>query len=174
MKKIYSILISIVAGVFFVGCDASSLAPIQNVPQIQHDTITLPGQTITNPDGSVTVIPPKSVDHVQTNMVAQVNPAWSTSIDTVKSINTLANPTPFAPLITLGLGALSGVLGLIVNVKNKQITTQQAVTNTIVKGVELANTPAVKQTIQDLALVHGTADALHTIVKAATNGAKSL
>lgn len=168
MKKLSPFIAALVACLFIVGCDPSEYAPIISQPSEVTTSVTVPAET-NDVNGTTVITPEQTIEKKTVVNLAVPNPKWTTTIETLKGLNSVANPTPFAPLVTIGLTGLSALLALIAGVKNKKLTTAQAVLNTVVKGVEIAAQPGVKQAISDLALAHGTSDALHTIVQAVTN-----
>ncbi len=121
---------------------------------------------VTNVDGTITPAVP-AVAAITTNIPNQ----------TVTTISNYGNQIlPFVPapwnavaggilsLLTIGAGATAAY-------KNKQLNTANAVTATVVSGVEAAGTlaDAVKTAISKQALADGTADAVHAVVQANTS-----
>lgn len=157
------------AALALVGCD---LDPIQQETVVMAQAVAIPEQsaTVTNGNAISTVIIPATVStNYTTNVVARVNPSWTSTIQTVQALNSVANPTPFAPLVNLALGGVAGVLGLIVRAKNREITAGQAIIGAVIDGVEKVNDPRVKEAIRAAAQNAGVQPDLHSAVKGRTS-----
>ena len=159
MKKII-VLLSL--PFLLTSCD---LDPIQVEAQLRKDTVTIPETVQTLPNGDTVTIPSQTLEKVSTNYVYKVNPAWETTINTAKSINQIANPTPTAPIVNLALGAVTLILGAIVRAKNKTLSGKEAVLETLITGIEQANDPRVKEAIKALSRKNGTELQTHAEVK---------
>jgi hypothetical protein len=154
MKKL--IILSIVITSMLTGC-ATRMVLVPAVPA---------QPAVTNAVTGVVTPPVPSVAAVVTNVPNQ----------TITTISSYGNQViPFVPapwnavaggilsLLTIGAGAVAAY-------KNKQLNTANAVTATVVSGVEAAGTlaDAVKTAISKQALADGTADAVHAVVQANT------
>jgi len=144
------------------GCDLEQLMPLQDSVSEHHYTVTTPGQT--NIINGVEVVTPASESTYTvpvTNKV--VAPSWTHTIDAARGLNQL-NPTPTAPLINLGLGALAFILGAAAKIYNGKANKKQAVLEAVIDGVEKANDPKVKEQIKLAATNAGVQPDLHKIV----------
>jgi hypothetical protein len=154
MKKL--IILSIIITAMLTGC-ATRMVLVPAVPA---------QPAVTNAVTGVITPPVPSVAAVVTNVPNQ----------TITTISSYGNQVlPFVPapwnavaggilsLLTIGAGAAAAY-------KNKQLNTANAVTATVVSGVEAAGTlaDAVKTAISKQALADGTADAVHAAVQANT------
>lgn len=140
------------------GCQ-STHSPIRPEPIVQTNVVTLPsGQSVTN---------------TVTNTIYVVNPDWQRAIDAARGVNETFNPTPTAPLVNIGLGALSTVLGLIAAWKSRQAKSNGEQLETVVQGVEIAGNSEVKAKIEEVSRVKGVASDLASTVKAITTPSRS-
>jgi hypothetical protein len=101
-----------------------------------------------------------------------INPAWQEAMSTVQAVNSVANPTPAAPLVGLVISALGYILGGIAAIRNrqaKQATAQfRSALVTVVRAVESFQSSDLKQTIARKAQLEGTQSTIHQIVKQET------
>lgn len=93
-----------------------------------------------------------------TNTVYEVKPEVDKALATARAVNTLANPTPYAPAIGAGLTGLSALLGMYARRKTKML-------NAVIQGVEKGGNKDVKRAIQVEAIAQGVATALHAEVR---------
>lgn len=151
--------------VCMVGCVAD---PILKEEQFITHTVEIPEVTtiVTNETGGVTTVvtPAQTVTRVDTNIVASVNPSWTTAIDTVKGLNGAFNPTPAAPIVNLILGGLAAGLAWYARIKNKKA----GLVDVLIDGVERANNPEVKKVIKDVSALWGKSTQLHSEVNKQT------
>ena len=103
-----------------------------------------------------------------TNIVYVPNPSVDAAIDSARSINAVANPTPFAPLVELALAAISGGLVLYARRKNKQSVELESQFQTIVKGVEIGANQATKEAIQSVSEMNGNSHEINKKVQEIT------
>lgn len=150
MKK-WIVLFYVCLLTLLVSC--KSYEPIETA----STTATVPDSTITNADGTVSDVPA----HLETNVVYSVNPELQMGLQTAQAVNSIANPTPFAPLINILLGGLSGSLALYAAYKNKQVTAGQ----TIVQAIESIDNPSVKSAISTFADSQGAGAAVNAFVQ---------
>ena len=86
-----------------------------------------------------------------TNVVYTVKSGWGKAITGAQSANSALNPTPTAPLINLGLGALASALAIFARFQTKRAAKSDGLVGTLIAGVELAGDAATKTAIKDLA-----------------------
>jgi len=153
MKKHRAFFQSIGAAVLLTLLPAcSSLNPFTKTPGAVTSTVVqvpaTTNQVVQGTNVIVTITPATTVTNFTTNYVYSVNPAYTQAIQTAQQVNSAANPTPTAPIITWGLGILAAGLGWWANRKNNQANSVQDLLTTVIKGVEAAPAPeAVKQSI---------------------------
>jgi hypothetical protein len=177
---------------FLVGCN--NLAPIQETvrektvgfrvtaPETVTEEGILPSVEYTvpvEPNQEGIAIPPKEIPKGATVepikvlvRESMVNPAWKEAMETARAVNSIANPTPTAPLVGLAISALGYLLGGIAAFRNRQA--RQAVEQfkgalvTVVRAVETFNSADLKRTIARKAQLEGTQTIIHQIVKQET------
>lgn len=138
-------------------------------PVATAQVVTVPGatNTVTDPvthDQVVTIRPPTIVTNWITNEVVMVNPSVESGLAVARQVNELANPLPFAGAITGVLGLASLVLGWIARLK----TQKARLVPVLIQGVELANDPAVKANIKQIASAVGLEGRLNEEVRNVT------
>jgi hypothetical protein len=104
-----------------------------------------------------------------TNVVYTVSSGWGKAIAGVKSANSALNPTPTAPFINLGLGALSAALAVFARFKTKKAAAADGMVGTLIAGVELAGDKATKDAVKKIAQNFNQARELHARVKNQTD-----
>ena len=109
-----------------------------------------------------------------TNVVHVVNPSVSAAIDNARSINAIANPTPFAPLVELALAAISGGLVLYARRKNKQSAELESQFQTIVTGVEMGANEETKKAIKSVSEMRGNSHEINKKVQEITEHNKKM
>lgn len=120
----------------------------------EHEVVKIPiEEIVTMPDGTmitnVTSVP-------FTNKVVRVNPKVAGALGLAKEVNDSANPTPVAPLLSIVLASLSGVLGLVAKKKNGEKVKAEQYLATIVTAVEGSEVKAeVKAAVKQGAKVAG-------------------
>lgn len=78
-------------------------------------------------------------------------------------------PPPFGTILSGVLGLATVGLGTYAKIKSGQLTTHQAMLNSVILGVEKAGTPQTKQVIQDTAVAAGVQGQLDPIVRQITS-----
>lgn len=140
MKNKLAILAFLVCTNFLTACDG----PILEREDTQVITIKQPASSTTLEDGSKVVIPEKvEIKEVPTK-VYEVNPAWQTSLDTVKGVSN-AIPLPFSGLLGLLAAGASSVLAFIVRQKNKQASAGAS----IVQAIENLQDPVLQGRVKE-------------------------
>lgn len=142
MKK--TIIAILFALPLFTACEALK-TPLAKVDEVSSHTVTN-----TLPDLTTEV-----VTVLQTNSVYSVNPDLLTGINTAREVNNLTNPTPSAPLVELGLGALVAGLGWYAKIKNQKLKGAESLVSVLVQGVEKNGSKEVKQTIAEVSKLRG-------------------
>lgn len=123
MKKLIVLLAIIVTT---TGCQHLFVEDQQVVELPVEEIITLP-------DGSVVT---NLVSIPFTNKVTRVNPKITSALGLAQKVNDSTNPAPFAPLVSIALAGLSGVLGLVAKKKNGEKVKAEQYLATIVNAVE--------------------------------------
>lgn len=175
-----------------MGC--SNLAPIQEVheektvgfrvtaPEVTSEEGKLPAVDYTVPaeySPSGEPIQPREIPEGATVTPVKilvrksiVNPAWQEAMSSVQAVNSVANPTPTAPLLGLVISGLGYILGAIASIRNrqaKQATAQfRDALITVVRAVEAYQSTSLKRTIARKATLEGTQSTIHQIVKQET------
>jgi hypothetical protein len=110
----------------------------------------------------------------------EVQPVFAKGVEIGHAVNAL-NPTPTAPLISLGLGALTTVAGLIAGFQTRKLNKQKTTSSTLVDNLETLRTAAlqipqyaeldkrVMQKIQDLQRDKGVKGLIHDLVETQTD-----
>ena len=151
---------------------AVTLPSKTNLVQAVSDVVTIGagGKTATNTVTNIVeqIIPSTITTNWRTNKVVVVNPKVESTIDTIKTVNEVANPMPWANVVSgvLGLGATG--LAWIARLKTQKLNQTSNVLDTVIQGVELANSDEVKGHIQRIARAAGTERDLFSRVKAIT------
>lgn len=104
----------------------------------------------------------------QTNIVTEVNPGWTSTISTARTLNETLNPTPSAPFVNIGLSALSGGLAWFAAWQNRRRAKATGLLNTVIAGVEAAKNPDVKAAIAETSRLWGNRHDLALHVEAVT------
>lgn len=118
--------------------------------------ITLPPVVVTN----TVVTPGQSV----TSYV--VNPTLTSGIVTAQQLNGAFNPTPTAPLVNLGLGALALLASGIAAWKTKVASGESALKATLQTAIEtFPGVGSLKDHVANISQITGTSDALHASVQ---------
>lgn len=156
---------AILMAVLLVGTGCSTRIGQALNPFLSENEVVENVVTVTDPSTGVDTV---STNYV-TNVVTRVNPNWEKAISGVKVANSTLNPTPTAPFITIGLSALSSVLGIGVAFVNRRRKRAQGLVNTLIAGVELAGDKKTKEQIKSLANQFKQARDLHKQVKEQTN-----
>jgi uncharacterized membrane protein len=90
----------------------------------------------------------------------------------VQAVNSVANPTPTAPLLGLAISALGYILGGIAAIRNRQakqaVAQFRAALVTVVRAVEAYQSSDLKRCIATKAQLEGTQSVIHQIVKQET------
>lgn len=107
-------------------------------------------------------LPPET--RTVTNTVVTVSPEATAWIATARGVNSTLNPTPTAPLVEIGLGALAAVLWFIAQRKSKQA----AVVPTLVRSIENSSDEKLKSAVKKRAEADGVEKTLHQIVNQIT------
>lgn len=161
MKKLFThCLSSIAACLLLTGCGGAGglFAPAQTVtPQIiQTIRTNTVAQIVADPTG-VAVATNFSLivaTNFATNFVTNISYSVSTNVNGYIAAANVVNsviPTPWQPAVTLGLSALTIILGLIAKFKSDKASVLPA----IIAGVEAAGNSDVKKSIQTMALAQG-------------------
>jgi hypothetical protein len=185
----YLTLLPILA--LLVGC--SGLAPIQETQEEKTVGYRVTAPEMVTPEGTLPAVdytvpadysqgeplPPREIPEGASVTPIKVlirksvvNPAWKEAMSTVQAVNSVANPTPTAPLVGLAISALGYLLGGIAAFRNRQA--RQAVEQfkgalvTVVRAVETFNSPHLKRAIARKAQLEGTQTIIHQIVKQET------
>lgn len=182
MKKLFLSLVILTA---FIGCagDSGSWSPIVD----KEENVDI-GYKITSPElrdtaGNVTTLKeetivtelPKEIPEGATIekatkrvMVKVVNPMWQMGIDGAKDVNGVANLTPFAPLVNLGLMGLSAVLGGIAAFENKKKKDFKAVSEVLVDTIETIG-PATNSVLKQMANKKATSAKVEHVLNSVVN-----
>lgn len=100
-----------------------------------------------------------------TNVV--VDPRLTGALDTIKAVNdSTAAVNPYSVPIDIGLGAITLIAGWIAKRKNDKLAMTNNLLRVVVQGVDQANVPTVKETIQKHAENMGVEGALSQVVNA--------
>lgn len=183
MRSFLTLSLVILAFCALTGC--STLQAVKRQPFVATTNavptvIEIPATTniVVSPDGAGTievVTPAKTITNWSTNIVVEVNPTITSGIDGARTINRLANPTPAAPLVDLGLYALSGILGIVATWKTRklqraqdQLSQTNELLDTVIAGVETAKDQKTKDAIKEFSQLWGTRTALHNKVQQVT------
>lgn len=100
-------------------------------PQIIRQVIVLPAQT-----NYMTV----------TNYIP--NPSFLSGVEVAQQVNSVANPTPSAPLVNIGLMGLTGLASLLAAWQNRKSNKAIDVATTMVKAIE-GLPPELTQPVKD-------------------------
>lgn len=114
------------------------------------------------------VTPQRFLTNFVTNVSVEVNPTWQKGISGAQTVNSMANPTPTAPLVNLGLGALATALGWWARLQTRKANKNMDLLETVITGVEEANKPDVKETISKIAKQWGNSKDLEAQVQRVT------
>lgn len=163
MKKL---ILCAVAGVVLLGLSGCAALTKPEGGLFLQRVVAMPAITNTSPSGDYVVTP----GYLATNFV--VNPSAQQSIQAIKEANGILNPTPSAPLVNMGLTALSGILGIVAAWKTRKANQNATVADLLIESIETANKPEVKAAIEQLSLKRGKADLVHSKVKQITKGNK--
>lgn len=93
-----------------------------------------------------------------TNIVHKVDPKLETGIAVGRAVNdATASVNPYAPLVSLGFGALAAIAALVARQKGANAAKWEDVATTIIQGVEAAGEAAgpVKQAIEKRSISDG-------------------
>lgn len=172
MKNAIKLLILIPISFCFIAC--GSLGPIQNVPQEITHEVTIPAhseekQIVDDAGKTQTVkveVPEQKASKTEVIQIATVNPQWTSTIKTLQAVNSLADPTPFSPLVNLALGGIMSVLAGIAAVKNHKANKLDAALGVVVEGVESLKDPKVKEAIKAVAVARGIYDSTDKTIQA--------
>lgn len=149
--KFQTVIIGIVLSLCIFGCATQRTL----VPGTPYQPAT------TNTDGTINPAVP-AVPAVVTNVPNK------TVTDLVTTGHEVAPfiPAPWGGILDGGLALAAIIAGAVAKSKNKQLNTANAVTATVVQGVEAAGAlaGAVKSAIKSRALANGTSDAVHAAV----------
>jgi hypothetical protein len=184
-------LIALPVLALLVGC--SNLTPIQEIheektvgyretaPEVVTPEGTLPATDYTVPAdySQGEPMPPREIPEGATVQPIKVlvrksvvNPAWQEAMGTIQAVNSVANPTPTAPLVGLGISALGYVLGGVAALRNRQAKRATAqfrdALTTVVRAVEAYQSTDLKRAISHKAQLEGTQPTIHQIVKQET------
>lgn len=119
--------------------------------------------------GVVEVITPSQlITNWTKHITVDVNPVYEKGIAGARSLNTKFNPTPSAPFVEWGLGALAAGLGWWARVATRKANQKQDLLETVITGVEEANLPAVKESIAKISKQWQNRDALEAEVQKVT------
>lgn len=133
------------------------------VNQVNGTTVT---NWITNLVHAIT--PGYEITNLVTNVVFLPNPRIENLVGGAKTVNEIANPTPFAPVVNAVLGLSTIALGWFARLKTRQAQENSGMLSAVIQGVELAKSPEVKAHIATIAKASGVEDKLHNLVKKST------
>lgn len=188
MRSILLVSLVLASICLFTGCN--TVREIRQRPFIPQTNavatvVSIPAATnvVQSPSGPIeVVIPAKTVTNWSTNITVEVNPAILGGIDGARTINRMANPTPFAPLVDLGLYGLTGILGIVATWKTRKAQKEfdranaaeaaadhhNELLETVIAGVETANDPKTKEAIAQMSQLWKTRNALDAKVQEVT------
>lgn len=146
--SLFKFILSAVIGLSFFGCaHAGVFVPkkeIQEVVTVVHAATNLVPVAGGTP---VTVVTPeKRVTNLVETTSYVVSPDIETLIQAAQGINTV-NPTPYAPMISVALALITGVLGWFARRKQKEAS----VVPTLIKQIDKSTDTALKGKIKTAA-----------------------
>lgn len=185
MKKLLLLLaVTVSLSIFSTGCaTGSKLSPYQRATNVVETVVEIPATTniverpaVTNSAGEIVepavsvevITPARLLTNFSTNIVVNPNPKWIGSIETIKTINSSVNPTPSAPIINGVLGLLAAGLAWWGRVATVRANKKQTMLETVITGVEKANSQEVKDAISVAATQYGIYKELRAEVKKQT------
>lgn len=114
----------------------------------------------------VEVVTSKSDGSLVTNVVYQVDPRLTKSVQTAKGLNTHFNPTPTAPIVNLLLSLTTIGAGIFAQRKNKKAVDAIEVLGTVVKAVDSSDVkPKVKEAVKSASEIAGNAVKVKRLVQ---------
>jgi hypothetical protein len=174
-----------------IGC--GNLAPIQETQEEKTVGFRVTAPEVVTPEGTLPAVdytvpadysqgeplPPREIPEGASVTPIKVlirksvvNPAWKEAMSTVQAVNSVANPTPTAPLLGLAISALGYILGGIAAIRNRQakqaVAQFRAALVTVVRAVEAYQSSDLKRAIAAKAQLEGTQSVIHQIVKQET------
>jgi len=100
-----------------------------------------------------------------------VDPRFDTTLTTIGGVNQATAPVnPFAPAVTIALGAAAALASWFAKRKNDQAATSALLTKTVVQAVDALDQQPVKDAIQAHATRVGVEGALNQVVKQVGSG----
>lgn len=160
MKKLLSLLL---LTLLFSGCGAYS-------PYVEKEVDYPIGFKLTTPevrDAETGEVKEEAKYETVTEKRKQifVNPAYVSVLSGAKEVNSLANPTPSAPIVNLGISAILAGLGAYAAYRNRGLN---AAVGTLVDSVEKFDDPKLKLLIQQKSAIQETAGIISKIVQKRT------
>jgi len=119
------------------------------------------GSSVTNVAGWTVT----TVTNYVTNVVYTPKAAVTRSLETIQAVNSVANPTPTAPLVNVAVTLLGLVYGAFAHWKSRNY---RAVAETVVRGVEATGAADVKKMVKELSRREGTSAAVSAVVDRVT------
>lgn len=155
MKK--TSLIIIVGFAFLLGGCKSLFIPTEEVTET---VVRIPATTniVQTANGPLATITPEStVTNYSTNIIYKPNPIFTTSVTAAKQVNSIANPTPFAPILNIILTIATAAAGLYARKLNGEKVSMEGAAISVIKGVAKASgSDAVKASIKTQSKSDGT------------------
>lgn len=186
------VILSLLVSILFLGSGCGTVAafkqPFVSRTNAVPSVITIPGQTnsvariiegktnkvgrtitITPPyvTNVVTITPPAFVTNWSTNVTFEVNPGVQTALATLETVNRF-NPTPSAPIIDLVLAGVAAGFAWFSRLKTRQAAANAGIAQTLVLGIEEANSPETKAAVAKLSSKLGNAPAVNELVQKVT------
>lgn len=154
------VLFAIAIAALFIGCATLERAFFDRTDSVEHVTsIASDGTVISTP---------------VTNTTFTVKPSVRSTLETAQTVNSIANPTPTAPLISGVLTAALAGLGWYARRKSTEATKGSRAGDILISAIETANNPTVKEFIAQAAQVAGVNDWIHKKVKTLTPSKKEI
>jgi hypothetical protein len=151
-------LLVLVFSLAFVGCSTSGKLPIR-------ETVTVSEVTNATPQGVEIV--------TTTNRIYTVAETWKTGLEAGRTVAP-ALPSPWGEATAAALGFSVLVLGFVARLLTRwkgRAETNAKLLETVIDGVELANSTEVKRLIKNTAIDRGTQPDLAAVVNERTKGA---
>lgn len=115
----------------------------------------------------VTITPPAYVTNWSTNILYEVTPGVQSALATLETVNKF-NPTPSAPIIDLVLAGIAAGFAWFSRLKTKQAATNAGIAQTLVMGIEEAQSTETKEAVAKLSAKLGNAPAVNELVQKVT------
>lgn len=151
------------------GCALIDDKALEQQEIIKEELVTIPAVVeevvLNGVTNLVETAPAQTITNLSTNIVWAVKPGVESSVEGLRGVNRLANPTPFAPLVDLALVGMTSGLAWYARKKNKEAVTHKQLFETVAKGVQKSGDPVVKKVIREVSELVGTAEVLHQSVQ---------